>query len=67
MEKSIAPTNSNDCMTQAINDMRAGKCRTCNQTRIEKRTEISAGFGQGMKPITFFVCGNPQCSNCDKK
>ena len=55
-----------DVMGQAIQAVRAGRCKYCDCVRIEKQIQVSAGFGQGMKTILIFVCGNQACQNFGK-
>lgn len=55
-----------DVMSQAIQAVRAGRCKHCDCLRSEKEIQVSAGFGQGMKKILIFVCNNQACRNFGK-
>ncbi len=67
LEMSEQTQKENDVMGQAIHVIRAGRCLHCQGVRTEKQIQVSAGFGQGMKTITIFVCGNQTCLNYGKK
>jgi len=59
----MAGKSDNDAMTEAIEALRAGVCRICGKQRVESKTEESAGFGQGTRTVTRYICGNPDCPN----
>ena len=50
-------------MTAAVEAIRAGECLICGRQRVERKHQESAGFGQGLKTVSLYVCGTKGCVN----